>query len=144
MSTEKILKSYIFIIRVKYKFWVTMNQTLIYMCVCGGGGVWLSPMGQILDWVPQFTCILGQEYPTIGGPKDGEAVSIGDRRKFFFLFGFLSCIPTLLENVTMWLALPYEIWIGLLSPREVIFLTSRVSLSPIFPTPYPLPISLYL
>ena len=111
------------------------------VCVCVCVCVVAEPNGtKILDWVPQFTCILGQEYPTMGGPKDGEAVSIGDRRKFFFLFGFLSCIPTILENVTMWLAPPYKIRIGLLSPREVIFLTTIVFLSPQFfppPTLYP-------
>ena len=95
---------------------------------------------KVLDWVPQFTCILGQEYPTMGSPKDGKAISIGDRWKFFFLSGFLSRILTIPKNITMWLAPPYEIRIRFLSSREVIFLTSLMFLSPqLFqsPTLYP-------
>ena len=100
-----------------------------------------QPKGtKVLDWVPQFTCILGQEYPKIEGPKDGEAISIGDRWKFFFLSDFLSRIPTFPENVTVWLVPPYEIQIGFLSPLELILLTSLMFLTPQFfqpPTLYP-------
>ena len=40
---------------------------------------------KVLGWAPQFTCIMGQEYPAMGGPKDGNVVFIGEKWKFFFI-----------------------------------------------------------